>query len=284
MQLAATVILFHPDTDVIENINSYIEEVNALYIIDNSEQKDAKILMQLRNLSPKCKILDNPSNLGIARALNQAVELSIEDGYEWLLTMDQDSLFEDKTFFNAFQIYNDKNKVAVFSPEIHADGYNYLRSKTIKYTIIKDIAYTSGCLINLNICKKVDMFNEKLFIDAVDTDYCLKLMKRKELMIRINGAILTHKVGIMKIINLPLNIKKILNQHSALRHYYITRNHTYILFKYLTVNPKIVLQNYYRVINKFVFALLFQKDRMIIAKYTFIGLFHWLTNRYGKFQ
>ena len=38
MKLCGVVVLFHPEEDVIENIKTYIGELDRLYIIDNSEE------------------------------------------------------------------------------------------------------------------------------------------------------------------------------------------------------------------------------------------------------
>jgi rhamnosyltransferase len=282
MTLAGVIILHNPSTEVFDNILSYIDQLSKLYVIDNSDTKDQILFDRIKQLSPKCEIVINTGNCGIATALNQAVEFAIRDGFEWLLTMDQDSSFENDSYFDAFQHYEGKNSIALFSPEICENENIENDQEKVEFITLNDIAYTSGSIINLKICKEIGKFNEKLFIDAVDTDYCLRLLKNKYQLIKIKGATLNHKLGYLEMVRLPFNKRKYLSFHSPIRHYYIIRNHTYILFKYILSNPKIVFQNYYRVLKKFSFAILFHPDKLKVIKYAIIGLYHFLTNRYGK--
>ena len=48
MNLAGSVILYNPDSSVINNINTYVEMVSVLYVIDNSIQSNEYILAELR--------------------------------------------------------------------------------------------------------------------------------------------------------------------------------------------------------------------------------------------
>jgi len=284
MLLSGTIVLYHAELVVLENILTYINKVEKLYVIDNSDTKDQILFDRIKQLSPKCELIINAENYGIAAALNQAVELAIRDGFEWLLTMDQDSCFENNSYFEAFQKYADKSSVGLFAPEINEAEYEINMSPKVFASKTNDIAYTSGSIINLNICTIIGKFNEKLFIDAVDTDYCLRLLKNNYSIIKFYGAVLNHTVGEKKIIHFPFNKRLILTEHSAIRHYYIIRNHTYILFKHFTVHPKFVLRNYSKVGDKFVFAFMFSSQRFQIMKYTITGLFHFIINRYGKYK
>src|SRR4051812_49217623 len=93
MRLAGTIILFYPDNDVIENILSYIDIVEKLYVIDNSENKNVDLVNQITTLD-KVSYLHNGENRGLAQTLNRAAELAILEKFDLLLTMDQDSYFE----------------------------------------------------------------------------------------------------------------------------------------------------------------------------------------------
>ena len=39
IKLAGVVVLYNPDDNYIDNINSYINDIDLLYIIDNSEKR-----------------------------------------------------------------------------------------------------------------------------------------------------------------------------------------------------------------------------------------------------
>src|SRR4051812_24739580 len=93
MKLAGTIILYYPEEKVLENVQSYLEQIEKLYVVDNTESNQSGLIENILQL-PKITYLHDEMNKGIAARLNQVCDLAIEDGYEWLLTMDQDSSFE----------------------------------------------------------------------------------------------------------------------------------------------------------------------------------------------
>ncbi|MCL5027439.1 MAG: glycosyltransferase [Bacteroidetes bacterium] len=89
-KIAGVTVLYQPSEEVILNILSYLNQIDLLYIIDNSEEINIEIIDRIREYD-RIKILDNYGNVGIAAALNKAARKAIEDDYDFLLTMDQDT-------------------------------------------------------------------------------------------------------------------------------------------------------------------------------------------------
>lgn len=282
MSLAATIILYHPSTSIISNINSYINNISSLYIIDNSEQKDDELLNQIKGLSPKCQLLINPGNYGVAKALNQAVEFASRDGYEWLLTMDQDSIFHDDSYFKAFKENNEKDDIAIFIPQIIFNESEIEPSKEIICKAYDNAIMTSGSILNIKTCLSLGGFETKLFIDEVDTDYYFKVLKHHFKIILIEGTYLIHALGKERIIHLPFHKTIRIIEHQPFRHYYITRNYFYLVSRHLRTSPQLVLRRGRKVfLVKTMFGILFHKNRFAIIKYTIKGFFDFLFNRYG---
>src|SRR5690606_28701886 len=92
MKIAAVVVLYFPRYEVWTNIQSYLDQVDVLYVVDNSGENDSEIYQQL-NGHPKIKMLYHGANQGMGRALNRACYAACLAGFEWLLCMDQDSCF-----------------------------------------------------------------------------------------------------------------------------------------------------------------------------------------------
>ena len=90
IQIAGAVILYHPDYQCINNIETYINQIDFLFIIDNSEVQNVHLINELNKFS-SIFYLCNQNNYGIAHALNQAADLAKERGFDFLLTMDQDT-------------------------------------------------------------------------------------------------------------------------------------------------------------------------------------------------
>lgn len=90
-KLAGCVILYNPSSDVITNIETYINECDILYIIDNGNGLD--IYNILKRKYDNIKYIFHSENMGISYSLNEVLEIIIKNNTEFLLTMDQDSCF-----------------------------------------------------------------------------------------------------------------------------------------------------------------------------------------------
>lgn len=89
--LAGSVILYNPDYDVPDNVASYLNTVDRLYVVDNQNGK--AVAERIAALAPeKVTVISNPENEGIAKPLNTVLQIC-RDKYDLLITMDQDSRF-----------------------------------------------------------------------------------------------------------------------------------------------------------------------------------------------
>ena len=230
MRIAGTVILYHPGSEVIENINSYHLQVDKLYVADNTENKQSNIAEELSK-SDKVQIIHDGINEGIAKRLNLAAKLAIEEGFDWLLTMDQDSKFENGNmsfYLHCIQSYKQKENVAMYGIE-----YEKEPSTTNFHNMEVLQLITSGSIINLQLFKNVGGFDEALFIDDVDTDYCYNSITKGYKIIKFTNIFLNHSLG--KVSNhTSLKTFKATSRtlHSPVRLYYMVRNYFYINGKY----------------------------------------------------
>src|SRR5674476_528755 len=120
--LFGIVIWYYPTLENMDNINSYIDNVHKLIIIDNSDVDNSALLSGFNN--SKILYIANKENRGMAAALNQGCRIGINSGAEWVLTMDQDSSFLENNlsaFIQYVNEYSDFDKVAIFAP-IHFDS------------------------------------------------------------------------------------------------------------------------------------------------------------------
>lgn len=100
MKLAAVVIWYNPlkVDDCIGKILSYAKYVRV-YIVDNSPCDNSSLASQI----PDSVYIPNLRNLGIAAAQNTGCKKALEDGYDWVMTMDQDSYFDSGQFEHYLQ-------------------------------------------------------------------------------------------------------------------------------------------------------------------------------------
>jgi rhamnosyltransferase len=92
MKMACVTIVYHPDEKVLVNLGSY-KSFPEVLVIDNSEAQPNGFARALSDI-PHVKYFHDGNNKGIGARLNQACQLAIGAGCQWLLTMDQDSFFD----------------------------------------------------------------------------------------------------------------------------------------------------------------------------------------------
>lgn len=227
MKLAGTVILYNPPENLIENILTYIDDIEKLYIYDNSPEKGISFPNKILN---KSEYVHSGNNEGIAKRLNEAIKKSNNEGFDYLLTMDQDSSFKKEDLEKYIMLIKDEKEITSIS--IYGVRYYELKKGEDNNKLYNQILITSGSILNISIAIKLCKFDENLFIDGVDTEYCLKSFQNGYKTIIYNNISLIHSLGETKLVLTP-NLKKNERKfHNPIRLYYITRNHFYLRNKY----------------------------------------------------
>lgn len=231
MKIAAVVVFYKPDEDNINNINNYIDSIDKLYIVDNSEDD-----VQYIKDSNKIKYIKLHDNKGIAYALNTGAEEAIKDKFKWLLTMDQDSKMTSDIVnkMKDYLLNNNTKNVGLVCPYQDIDAKDNDKNGDVEDMIE---VMTSGNIINLDAYKKIGGFKDWLFIDCVDTDYCMNLHKHGYKVLRLNNIIMKHKLGNLVVHKLFGKEYPCYN-HNPIRRYYIVRNNHYIHDMYYDLYPE----------------------------------------------
>ena len=264
----AGIVLYNPDPlRLKENIAAVTSQVDKIIFVDNGTSADKiifvdngtgadKIILadnragenELYNDPKKYIWIKNKKNIGVAAALNQIIKKADELCYEWVLTLDQDSICSKnlvETLLTCGANYPDAGIIAPYIIDINemaVEEYLKLRLKLKEFEIIK-ICITSGSLTSVKAYKSISGFNEELFIDQVDHDFCLRLHRANWHIIKANRAWLLHEVGKSKAVYVAFCLGKLtgiewflrpkrISNHPPVRVYYQTRNLIYILRKY----------------------------------------------------
>jgi rhamnosyltransferase len=258
-QVAGVVVLYNPVIGVLDNIRSYLPQIGRLYAIDNSETADPEIVRQLAAM-PAVMYRSNGGNRGVASALNSGAERALTDGYRYLLTMDQDSRAVSGMVSVLLECLSklDSTQVGIISP----DHVTKPGTRSVAGEDCRKVQYvmTSGNLLNLQAYQTVGAFNEDLFIDFVDVEYCLRLNAHGFSVFQAMNAHLEHQVGDLVGIKLgpfPLYI----TSHSPLRMYYKTRNRFYVTNLYRRKCPAFWWQDRLRFFLEMCRLLLFEPQK-----------------------
>lgn len=290
--VAAVVITYNVEKNFKDRINKLKGKVDEIIVVDNGSKPET--VSMLKELEKKITIIYLEKNKGIAYALNKGINYSIEKGYDWVLTLDHDSIVTDDMIENMLKCYENfdkelKEKVAMLVP-VHVEEKEYQNSNVISNEeefskpyreVLTEI--TSGALTKADIYKNIGLYDEKLFIDLVDHDYCLSLNKKGLKVIQVNSAVLIHNLGESVKKNV-LGLKIIPTNHSPLRRYYMSRNRHYIWDKYKEDFPAWVLTDKRRFITENLKIILFEDRKIEKFKYIKKGIKDYKNNIFGKFK
>ena len=86
------IVTYNIGNDFYKCFNSVRDQVEKVIIVDNGSDEDTtSVLKNIKKNNNHVEVIYNKENLGIGHALNQGVELALENNFEWILTMDNDS-------------------------------------------------------------------------------------------------------------------------------------------------------------------------------------------------
>lgn len=277
-KVAAIIISYNPDNNLLDSVNLLINQVEKIIIVDNgSKDKNKKDINLIKDIdSKKINIIFNEENLGIATALNIGVKQALNDGYDWILTMDQDSKASSNMIEKMLEVYNniDKNKrdniLSIFPNFVDERVQSIEENSNMSSYEYVDADITSGNLLKAEVFDKVGFFDDSLFIDLVDTDFCMRLNEKNIKMIKIRDAILYHSLGESKSVKSGF-LKFNTSNHSALRRYYMTRNRFYTWEKYKDLNSFTLNRDKKLFKKEFVKIILGEKDKVNKIRMVFKG-------------
>jgi rhamnosyltransferase len=100
-KLSAVVITYYPNKEELHSkIRRYIDSIDSLIIWENTPADERRVFkVSLPEYEEKIVYLGTGKNEGIAYALNRSIEWSIENGFTHILTMNQDSIWDNFDFF-----------------------------------------------------------------------------------------------------------------------------------------------------------------------------------------
>ena len=290
--VCCVIIVYNIGEKIVDCFESIYNQVDKVVLVDNGSDEVTLSALNKLSLKDRVKVIYNNDNKGIAYALNQGVKYAQKKGYEWILTMDNDSIATTNminSMLNLYTFLDEKEKkdiVSIFPVRIDKAISNVknlnsdLQNQLYKYT---KLDMTSGNLIRTEIFKKIGYFNEELFIDSVDTDFCLRIIESGYRMIIAERAFLLHSLG--NITKKRILIKNITyTNHSALRRYYISRNRKYIWKKYSSIAKYEILRDKYYNFSEIVKIILFEEDKLNKLKMIRKGLQDYKNNKFGKYN
>ncbi len=233
-RIAAGIVSFNPNLERLrENIQSAISQVESLVVVDNGSSNIKEIENLCKNAG--CLLIKLNENKGIAYALNQICKYFYSQKFDWVFTLDQDSISSNNMISKMYEHTSDN--VGAIGPKIvYRHNEDFSQKASMKAIEEVEWLITSATLTNLKAWKNIGGFDNKLFIDGVDKDFCFRLKKEGYKIFQCNEVELLHELG-------DLRCRKIMNcciyvtNHNPLRKRYMVRNCIYLKKKSNLGNP-----------------------------------------------
>lgn len=289
MSLDLVLVTYNPDYALLQSvIQSISSQVRFVFIVDNGSVaiddmpkfNDSNVVLIKLNV-----------NMGIAYAQNVGIKESMQNGSDYILLSDQDTIYPACFVETMFKGLNED--VAAISPlfnDAHQKGSNqgFVKKGLFGFTkfyptsglhtVFQTIA--SGCILNTKHLESIGLMNEELFIDWVDIEWCWRATKKGFKLLGNANVVISHRLGDNSI---NFGFREI-NVRSPFRHYFITRNAFYLALNCTSLDPMhrlVLLIKSFRYL--FAFPII-SKPHFEHFKYTFRGFYHGVIGKLGKYE
>ena len=253
--IAAGIVFYNPDDvkRLNDSLRSILNQFSKVYIFDNSTKQ-----VEFPSFGPNVTYITEHKNLGIAYALNRMMERAEQDGYQWLVTMDQDSILPEE-MIEAYEDHIHDADVAIICPQVIDKRRAYMTVKIEPAEEFVDECITSGSCTSIEAWKKLGKFDEWLFVDLVDNEFCKRVIVSGYKILQLNSLVLNQEFGKIipkseKTVRFWMKVAKLLHNKnlakfsykksvSPARVYYTNRNIIYVNRKLADCGP-VAYQNY----------------------------------------
>jgi rhamnosyltransferase len=294
--IAAVIVAYYPNAPLLEQlVHDLCGQCGLVIVVDNSEPPCGTTAV-LAKKHKRLVVASMGHNAGIASAQNQGIKYAVEHRYEAILLFDQDSVVNDgfaegmwKTYLAASESdtkpvaavgprYTDMKQHAQ-SPFVKISGLRILRIPCLPSTsfVEVDCLIASGSLLLTTALQAIGLMREDLFIDYVDTEWCLRAKQTGYRCIGACSVEMQHSIGdevaLLWRYRFPL--------HSPLRHYYLVRNATALYFRSsLPLQWKVA--DGIRLFCKFCIYSVLGKPRATHMRMMLRGFWHGIIGRMGR--
>ena len=222
-----------------------------IFITDNESTNES--YEYLKSVLPEAEIIRNKNNDGFAKGSNDAMKLALEQGYDYIVLFNMDTVAEpdcvrlmaaaadNNERVGAVQarlmLYNKKEIINSLGNVTHIFGFGYAYGYGEKYNkefSIKDICYPSGAavLFKREALEKVGLFDEEFWMYNEDQDLGWRLWLNGWRCVLAPPAVAYHKYQFVR---------------SIKQYYWMDRNRimailkNYHLFTLILISPAFIV-------------------------------------------
>jgi rhamnosyltransferase len=287
--ICAVIVTRNPDGDLLSRTQKVIPQVAHIAVVDNGSTESGVGRLQQLVDNQDVHIILNYRNEGVARALNQGAEWAAQQGYRWILSLDQDTVVASDlvdSLTAAYHAFPKQSSLAVI-------GSNYTSSVNGKPAAANQdgnsswgaevtAVITSGSLVSLQAFHEIGGFREEFFVDCVDLEYCLRARSQGFHIAMTSKPLMQHSIGNLIEHRLPWKTTGASN-HSPWRQYFMTRNTLILAGEYLGSEPRWVLTTLCSRLKSLLLICLFEKKRFNKLAYCLLGALDGIRGKTDRF-
>lgn len=197
--ITAVLSLFRPPQGVVDRVTRLLEQVDHVVAVDDSPAPatPGPVHEALRALGVEVVVLGE--NRGIAHALNVGVATArTADPAAWIMTLDQDSTLAPGFVSGSLAAFDAALAAGVpvgaVCPEKLGDVPTPDEGERDGFSLAYD-PIQSGMILPPGTLADCGPFREDYFIDAVDSEYTLRMRSHGLRVVRAPGVRLEHEMG-----------------------------------------------------------------------------------------
>ena len=236
MRIIAVIVSYFPDLSLLERVvRAAAEQTDSVILIDNNSSSYSAADFAGTH---QTQFIANCRNRGIAAAQNRGIEYARSHNFTHILFLDQDSVLPSGAVAelakNLQQIEKAGHRIAAIGPRYDEansglPGRVFISRGCRVHRVVAtgglttmetDFIISSGSLVPIDVFDHVGGFEEDLFIDLVDIEWCFRARSRgfRTYMVLTTGLAHHLGTGIVRLgsQNIPL--------HAPTRNYFWVRN------------------------------------------------------------
>lgn len=261
--------------DCIDSLLAQTQETDIL-LVDNSSTDDTRKIVQGKY--PLINMINVGFNSGFAHANNVGIEYAINNEYEYVMLINEDTVSDNKLVETLMKSADPQTAVI---PRIYMDGalaktwyaagkMDFEKKQAVNYQENladqeTEVSFMTGCcmFIHTDIFRKIGLFDENYFMYYEDTDLSLRMYLQNIRMRYIPNTYVWHRIQGKK--------------QRGYYMYYMERNRLYFLKKY----AKIFQCNTFILVIEELWKMLLFPDIYMIAfsRYQLKGLVDFARNK-----
>lgn len=242
-RVAAVIVSYRSDERLFRGLEALIPQVGRIIVVDNDsgDQVTEKLKEAAEASENKIKLILNDENVGLAAAQNQGIQLALEEGADWVLLLDDDSVPDAgmvEALLAAYAGHPAQERIGLVAPRLHdAEGTLKARAYVSRHAfdlrrvrfgpgdVLDHIAFViaSGSLVKAEVFREIGLMREDFFVDYIDFEFAFRMRRFGWGLVAVGDAGLEHRLG-------EFEQKRLLgrdfrfNSHSSFRRYHIYRN------------------------------------------------------------